>query len=135
MYGTISFIPRTEIEVPMRAYREHWGPYFLSKWFYYRVGPRSNLRSTHSEVFYIPTLEVALDGTSSSRVLLLKTIAPKLSMRDLCDEFIAAGISPLTRGWATRDIEQDPTTENIRLKSLDESGIFFEGCHLPCCFR
>ena len=75
MYGTINYIPRVETKVPTKAYREHWGPNFLSKWFYYRVGPKSNLQSTHSEVFYIPTLEVTLDGTSSSQVILLKTIA------------------------------------------------------------
>ena len=33
MYGTINFIPRVETEVPTKAYREHWGPNFLSKWF------------------------------------------------------------------------------------------------------
>ena len=127
MYGTISFIPRVETEVPTKAYWEHWGPNFLSKWFYYRVGPKSNLWSTHSKVFYIPTPEVTLDDTSSSRVILLKTIARKLSMHDLCEEFIAAGISTLSRGWFTRDLERDPTTRELRLKSLDESGTLFEG--------
>ena len=47
-------------------------------------------------------------------------------MRDLCEEFIVAGISPLSRGWATRDLEQDPTTGETRLKNLEESGTLFE---------
>ena len=119
-----------ETEVPTKAYREHWGPNFLSKCFYYRVGPKSNLRSTHSEVFYIPAPELTLDGTSSSRVILLKTITRKLSMRDLCEEFIAVGISPLSRGWYPRDLEWDETIGELRVKSFNESGTFFEGYSL-----
>ena len=44
VYGTISFRPRVETEVPAKAYKEHWGPNFLSKWFYYKVGGRCNLQ-------------------------------------------------------------------------------------------
>ena len=51
MYETISVDPRVETEVPTKAYREHWGPNFLSKWFYYRVGPKSNLRLPTTRFF------------------------------------------------------------------------------------
>ena len=109
-YGTINFKPRDETAVPAKAYKEHWGPNFMSKWFYYKVGEDSNLKSRHREVFYIPSPEVPLDSTSRSRVILLQNIAERLSMRDLCEEFMAARVSPLSPKWANKFLRTDPTT-------------------------
>ena len=82
----------------------------MSKWFYYNVGEDSNLKSRHGEVFHIPSPEVPLDSTSRSRVMLLQNIVERFSMRDLCEGFVAAGVSPLSPKWASKFLRSDPVT-------------------------
>ena len=43
-------------------------------------------------------------------MILLQNIAERLSMRDLCEEFMAARVGPLSPKWANRFLRTDPTT-------------------------
>ena len=43
-------------------------------------------------------------------MILLQNIAERLSMRDLCEEFMAARVSPLSPKWANKFLRTDPTT-------------------------
>ena len=97
----------------------------MSKWFYYKVGEDSNLKSRHGEVFYIPSPEVPLYSTSRSRVLLLQNIAERFSMRDLCEEFMAAGVSPLSTKWANRFLRPDPVTGETSIHVPVAKGKYF----------
>lgn len=64
----------------------------MDEWFYYKVGLERKLQSTWKAIKYIPQPKIAIDGSTRSRMTLLRTIAQKATMRDLVEEFCGANI-------------------------------------------
>lgn len=71
------------------------------QWFYYQKDPNCNLHCLRTKISYFGQPKVALDDQARVCITLLKTIAKKASMRDLCKEFFVAGIMPLRRDWGS----------------------------------
>lgn len=99
IYMCVTLRPRDDMEhvVLAKAYKDHRGSTMYRQWFYYEKDPDCNMHNLRTEISYFGHLKVALDDHAKMRMKLLKTIAAKASMRDLCKEFFAAIIMPLRR--------------------------------------
>lgn len=89
----------------------------LRAWFYYRAEDGCNLRSLRKDVSYIAKPEISLDDpTTRARVQLLKRIAKKGNMRDLCEEYVVVALPPLRAVWPPLII-YDPTMKTTQVDS------------------
>ncbi|GJN40336.1 hypothetical protein PR202_gb29541 [Eleusine coracana subsp. coracana] len=114
-YLTITLRPRRECDVSAKGSRQHWGKQIAAGWFYYNVGPNSNLRSPNVEIIYTPKPVIPEDSLLTTRVQLLSRMAGRLSMRDLVEEFCAAGIDTLRADWHVQFITRDPVSGDLQL--------------------
>ncbi|KAG8100980.1 hypothetical protein GUJ93_ZPchr0299g33225 [Zizania palustris] len=101
-FGSANFQLRKEFQdaFPARAVNNKWYSKWDQEWFYAFVGVNFPLRSTNAFISYRREGVVKTsEDTLNSRILLLRRVAAKMSMRDLAEEFITHRLSPLARSW------------------------------------
>ena len=98
-YGNVYFNPRPGVAVPGHAYKDRMETAWVTKWFYHTVPADSGLSSACNPPALVSQPVILMDNTLRTRIRLLVSVAARLAIRDLVEEFIVAEIWPLCASW------------------------------------
>jgi hypothetical protein len=99
-YGCLNFAYRAGLSTPAVVYRNKWPSDWTQWWFYHKVESEEYLVSKCEGVKGNRAPDVRLKASQETALEAFARCAKHLSTRDLVEEFLAAGIWPLSRGWS-----------------------------------
>lgn len=98
-YDHIYLDPHKGAVVSAKAYRDHRETGSLHCRFYLAASPGISLKSSGIEPDFLPAPIVDMDPRLRCQLKSIAATAKQFNMRDLMEEFVAAGIWPLSQSW------------------------------------